>query len=89
MIAKRVEVIGRVQGVWYRARTKEQADRIGVKGWVANRADGAVEAHLEGPEELVDRLIRWMELGPPLARVEKINETAVAPERCNGFEIRR
>jgi acylphosphatase len=88
MIAKRVEASGRVQGVWFRAKTKEQADRLGVKGWVRNRPDGVVEAHIEGDEDKVDRLIRWMELGPPLARVENVLEAAAAVEHCGSFEIR-
>jgi acylphosphatase len=89
MIARRIQVSGRVQGVWYRAKTKEQADQLGVKGWVRNRPDGRVEAHLEGEEENVDRLIAWMQVGPTLARVDELDEAATELENLTSFEIKR
>jgi acylphosphatase len=87
MIAKRVEIFGRVQGVWYRAKTKEQAMQFNVTGWVRNSNGGGVEAHLEGEENDVERLITWMHMGPPLARVERVEETDLPPEGYSSFDI--
>lgn len=64
---------GVVQGVFFRANTKEQADRRGVHGWVRNRPDGTVEAVFEGEQEAVKKLIEWCHHGPPGAVVEKVN----------------
>lgn len=67
-----VTVFGRVQGVFYRANTKEIADRLGVRGWVRNLKDGRVEALLEGERDLVDELLSWCRRGPPGAHVERL-----------------
>ena len=58
-----VVVTGRVQGVFFRAAMREQADRLGVTGWVRNEPDGSVRAHLEGPDGAVDRLVDWCAQG--------------------------
>ncbi len=63
---------GRVQGVWYRESMRQEALRLGVDGWVRNRADGSVEAVIAGPEEQVDALLAWTRGGPPLARVAEV-----------------
>lgn len=67
-----VIVSGRVQGVFFRAETKRAAERFGVGGWVRNRADGTVEATLEGPRQAVDDTIAWCHHGPPMARVTDV-----------------
>ncbi len=72
MVRKRVFVSGKVQGVFFRYSTQEKANALGVKGWVRNRYDGRVEALLEGDEEAVNRLIEWMKVGPPGAKVTGI-----------------
>lgn len=71
MAKKRVHVYlsGRVQGVWFRAYTKEEADRLGVKGWVRNLPDGRVEAVFEGEEEVVGAMVRWCHVGSPHSKV--------------------
>ncbi|MEK7829254.1 MAG: acylphosphatase [Deltaproteobacteria bacterium] len=63
---------GIVQGVLFRAHTKEQADRNSIHGWVRNRPDSTVEALFEGDEELVKKLIAWCHHGPPEAVVENV-----------------
>ncbi|MEK7841510.1 MAG: acylphosphatase [Deltaproteobacteria bacterium] len=63
---------GIVQGVFFRAHTKEQADRNSIHGWVRNRPDSAVEAVFEGDEEPVKKLIEWCHNGPPEAVVENV-----------------
>ena len=88
---KRVHVYisGRVQGVWFRAYTKEEADRLGIKGWVRNLPDGRVEAVFEGEEEKVDEMIRWCHIGSPHSKVTGVE---VIEEPYQGefyrFEIR-
>ncbi len=89
MIAKRLVAHGRVQGVWYRASTKDEADRLGVKGWVRNLDDGSVEAHAEGEATKVDALVAWMKQGPPLARVTAVDEENVPVEHFTSFSVRR
>jgi acylphosphatase len=71
-----VRIHGRVQGVCYRAWAVSEAARRGIDGWVRNRADGSVEALLQGPPEEVDAMIEACRAGPPAARVVRID---VAP----------
>ncbi len=65
---------GRVQAVWFRESTREEASRLGLYGWVKNRFDGSVELVAEGPREKVERLIEWCHHGPPTARVRRVHE---------------
>ena len=67
-----VIISGQVQGVWYRASTKQKAEQLGLLGWVRNTTDGCVEAVFEGEKEQVDRMIDWCYQGPPYAKVEKV-----------------
>jgi Acylphosphatases len=67
-----VWISGRVQGVFFRAHTKELADELSLTGWVRNLPDGRVEAVFEGEEDAVKRAIEWCKRGPPLASVEKV-----------------
>jgi acylphosphatase len=87
-IRKRAIVRGRVQGVFFRDSTRERAQAHGVSGWVCNRADGAVEAVLEGPPEAVDRVVRFLETGPPHAHVASVEVSAEPVEGLRGFEVR-
>ena len=70
-----VLISGRVQGVWYRASTKNKAEQLGLKGWVRNTNDGNVEAVFEGEEKIVEKMINWCHQGPSLAKVDKIRIT--------------
>jgi acylphosphatase len=69
----KVLVYGLVQGVFFRQSTKEEAEKLKLKGWVKNREDGGVEAIFEGEREKIEKMLEWMKKGPPLARVEKVN----------------
>jgi len=92
MAQKRVHVIveGRVQGVFFRAYTKDEADRLGLCGWVRNRRDGCVETLLEGDAAAVDRMISWLHEGSPMANVVRVqvDEQDATGEHSEGFAIR-
>jgi acylphosphatase len=77
-------VSGRVQGVWYRASTREKARDLGLRGWVRNLPDGRVEILAEGPRPALEALLGWCRRGPPLARVEGVEATWGPAE--GGFE---
>jgi acylphosphatase len=70
-----VIISGRVQGVWFRASTKEKADELGLTGWVRNTAKGDVEALFEGDEAAVAEMLAWCWKGPSLAEVTAVKET--------------
>lgn len=66
---------GRVQGVFFRMETKRAAENRNVTGWVRNKADGTVEAVLEGEKSAVQKMIQWCHSGPPSAKVIDVNTT--------------
>jgi acylphosphatase len=80
MIAWRVTIRGRVQGVGYRDAMVYAACALGVCGWVRNRSDGAVEALVQGEDAAVENLLRWCRRGPPAARVMEIKTLDVTPD---------
>lgn len=71
---KRIHVIisGRVQGVFFRARTKAMAESLNLKGWVRNLPDGSVEAVFEGSGPAVDEAVEWCRKGPSHAVVSNL-----------------
>jgi acylphosphatase len=83
-----VRVTGRVQGVWYRGWTEDQARLRGLRGWVRNERDGSVLAVLVGPEETVDGMVEAMRTGPPHARVETVTTEPGRDDGVAGFEVR-
>ena len=89
MTARHVLVTGRVQGVFFRAWTVEQAERLNVSGWVRNCPDNSVEVHLEGEEGAVNWLIDLIGDGPPSARVANVRVSDAALEGLTSFEVRR
>lgn len=72
--AARVRIEGKVQNVWYRAWTTEEATKRGLRGWVRNRNDGSVEALFIGPDAAVAGMITACRVGPPDARVTNVTE---------------
>ena len=88
-VGRSVRVSGRVQGLYFRGWTVEQACELGVVGWVRNCPDGSVEAQLSGDEQAVIELIERMRRGPPGAQVAQLTAEEVPPEAGGGFEIRR
>jgi acylphosphatase len=85
MKSVRAIITGRVQGVWYRAWTAGEANKLGLAGWVRNRADGTVEALFAGPEQQVDAMLIKCRKGPPLARVDAITVEPAAVPAGAGF----
>lgn len=63
---------GRVQGVFFRLRTKEEADKLGLTGWVKNNGDGSVKVLAEGDNHKLEQLIDWCNHGPEHAKVDKV-----------------
>jgi acylphosphatase len=85
--AVRVRITGRVQGVYYRGWTEDNALELGLDGWVRNRRDGAVEALFSGSRASIAEMLKRCHDGPPSARVEAVEiveEGAVAP---SGFAV--
>ena len=87
-LRRKVVVHGRVQGVWFRESARRRADELGVAGWVRNRADGAVEAELEGARDGVEVLTDWFRRGPTGAQVERLEVEDAAPTGEAGFTVR-
>ncbi|MEX0619535.1 MAG: acylphosphatase [Pseudohongiellaceae bacterium] len=80
-------VTGRVQGVFFRAETRNKALELGVGGWVRNREDGSVELLICGAQTQVDAMRRWLANGPPMARVDQVSLQPVSSEPAMEFRI--
>jgi len=87
---KRAEVVvrGAVQGVFFRAETRNRAHSLGVRGWVRNARDGSVEAVFEGDDDRVESIVSWCSRGPAGARVEDVDVTWAEPLGEDLFAIR-
>lgn len=82
-------VLGRVQGVWFRANAMQEAKLLGVRGYARNMADGSVEIVAEGETAAVDALIAWVGEGPPLAVVRQVRvEELDYDEEFSNFGVR-
>ena len=71
--AAEIVIEGRVQGVGYRDYARRRASGLGLGGWVMNLRDGRVRLRAEGPRGRIEELVRALQKGPPLARVERVN----------------
>ena len=81
-------ISGRVQGVWFRASTKQKAEALGLTGWVKNSKDNSVEAVFEGDEEKVEEMITWCHQGPALAEVHEVKIAKQSkPQHFTTFSI--
>ena len=89
IVAVRARIEGRVQGVWFRSWTVQEATKRGLAGWVRNRRDGSVEALFAGPQASVRDMVDACRSGPPSAQVDKVvTEPADLPDEA-GFHQRR
>jgi acylphosphatase len=88
--ALHVWVEGLVQGVFFRDTTRQEAERLGLSGWVRNLPDGRVEALFVGPREACERALGFVRVGPPRAAVTRVESRWETPpsHRTNRFEIR-
>lgn len=89
MTAARFLVSGRVQGVFYRAGTREQAQHLGLRGYARNLPDGRVDVLAVGEGDAIDALERWLHQGPPMAEVAHVEREAASEEGVGaGFVVR-
>lgn len=88
VVRVRAVVAGRVQGVWFRESCRREAARLGLAGWVTNRADGSVVIEAEGERAAVDALVAWAHRGPPRAHVASVTVGPRPPEGGSRFEVR-
>ncbi len=79
-VTRRLVASGRVQGVWFREAMRQEAQRLGVTGWVRNRLDGTVEALVQGAPEAVEAIVGWARCGPEAARVERVEVSEASGE---------
>lgn len=88
--AVKVFIAGTVQGVFFRASAQERANDLGLGGWVRNMADGRVEVFAQGPKDMLDIFLHWLQDGPTAAEVKDVHhiEAAIQPGFVS-FEIRR
>jgi len=84
----RIQVRGRVQGVFFRAEARARAESLGVAGWIRNLPDGSVEAVFEGENERVESMVGWCRRGPTGAEVEAVGVEREEPVGETGFRVR-
>ncbi len=87
--AFQIQVIGKVQGVYYRQSTREKAIELDLKGTVQNLSDGSVLIHAEGNENNIQQLISWCHKGPIMAKVSEVKSTEFEIKNFSSFEIIR
>ncbi len=89
MAAARFIVEGKVQGVFFRASTREQASKLGLRGYAKNLPDGNVEVLAAGEAGAIDKLEAWLRAGPPRARVDALARSAACDDEAGeGFAVR-
>jgi acylphosphatase len=89
LTARVIKVSGKVQGVFYRASAKDQADALGIMGFVRNEPDGSVYIEAEAEEAIMNRFIDWCRQGPRMARVDRCDVSGKEAAGFENFEIRR
>ncbi|KAA9004773.1 acylphosphatase [Histidinibacterium aquaticum] len=88
MKAMDIRIDGRVQGVSFRAWAQQEAQSLGLRGWIRNHPDMSVVAYIEGDDEAVDKMLDRMNSGPPAARVNRVRTAPAEPIGMEDFEIR-
>ena len=85
--AARFLVSGKVQGVWFRAAAREQAQRLGLRGHARNLPDGSVEVLAAGADDAIETFARWLQHGPQHARVDRVERAQVEVDAVEGFSV--
>ncbi|WP_428310767.1 acylphosphatase [Hydrocarboniphaga sp.] len=85
----RFSVNGRVQGVYFRQSTRQRAQQLGLCGWVRNCDDGSVEGLACGNDDALRQLREWLQLGPPAAKVERVEWEADSMQSFGSFDVLR
>lgn len=88
LIGRHYFLSGKVQGVWFRASTKEQADLLGVTGWVRNLSDGRVEVLAYGEKDQIEKLHIWLQKGPERALVSDFFCEEQPWQACQAFLVK-
>ena len=90
MTIKRIHAVieGRVQGVFFRARTAEEAGKLALSGWVRNRPDGSVESEIEGEETELALMMKWLHNGPPMSTVNNVTIKELECKKESGFKVK-
>ena len=84
-----IKISGKVQGVFFRASTKDAAEQMGIKGFVRNENDGSVYIEAEGEDEKLKQFVAWCHQGPAHAHVVKVDLQEGVVQGFTKFEIRR
>jgi acylphosphatase len=85
--ATRFIVSGKVQGVFFRASTREQAQRLGLLGYARNLSDGRVEVVAVGEDDAIEAIARWLQQGPPSARVDRVERSSIETDAVDDFSV--
>lgn len=88
MMTLAITVSGKVQGVFFRASTRDKARSLGLNGFVKNQPDGSVYMVASGEEEKLSALVAWCHNGPSQAIVDKVETSEIAPSAYTSFEIK-
>jgi acylphosphatase len=88
MINFSIHIKGKVHGVFFRASAKREAERLGLTGYICNKADGSVHAEVEGEQPQIDEFILWCKSGPPQATVTNIQSQKGELKNFKTFDIR-
>lgn len=89
MIHLKINIFGKVQGVWFRVHTKEQADKLSLSGFVQNKTDGSVYIEVSGKEENIKKFLKWVNKGPELSNVEQVDINQNNTVYTGVFKIKR
>lgn len=82
-----ISVFGLVQGIFFRSTAKDEADKLGVKGFAKNMPDGSVYIETEGEKENLDKFLKWCNIGPSMTQVEKVTVSDGPLKNFKEFEI--
>lgn len=84
-----IKISGNVQGVFFRASTKDVAEKLGINGFVRNEINGSVYIEAEGEEKILKQFVDWCQHGPPHAIVENVSVVEGGVQHYTKFEINR